>query len=155
MRRAYDVVRLLGELTARRLGSDRHRDNDLGRIGRPHRANRCEHAGAGGDPVIDEDHRVTRMSTGSPSAAIGGLAAMKFRGFAVYRNPQLFVADAEIAHQVVVDDNAASGREGTHREFLPLRHTELAHQEHVERRVQERGDLPPDGHAAARKAEHQ
>ena len=26
--RAYDVVRLLGELTARRLGSDRHRDND-------------------------------------------------------------------------------------------------------------------------------
>src|SRR5258705_11220599 len=43
----------------------------------------------------------------------------------------------------------------THRELLPLRYTELAHQEHVKRRPQERRDLPPDGHAATRQPEHQ
>ncbi len=95
------------------------------------------------------------MSTGGPAAAVGALAAMQFLGFAVDRGPQLLVADAEVAHQVVVDHHAATARERTHREFLPLRHTELAHQEHVERRLQNDRDLPPDRHAAARQAEHQ
>jgi hypothetical protein len=80
---------------------------------------------------------------------------MEFLGFAVDRGLQLFVADAEIAHQAVVDHHPAAGGDCAHGEFLPVRHTELAHQENVQRCPQERRDLPPDGYAATRKTEHQ
>jgi hypothetical protein len=131
------------------------RHADSGPTGGPYRAHRGEHARAGGDPVVDENHRVTRdVHRGTPTA-VGALAAVKFLGFAIDGGLQLLFADAEIAHQAVVDHHATAGGDRTHREFLPLRHTELAHEEDVKGRLQGRRDLPPDGHAATRQAEHQ
>ena len=124
-------------------------------MGGPDRAHRRQHAGTCGDPVVDEDHGAAGDVHRRPPAAVGALSAMEFLGFVSDRGLQLFVADAEIAHQAVVEHHAAAAGEGTHRELLPLRHPELAHQEHVKRRAQKRRDLPPDGHATPRQAEHQ
>jgi hypothetical protein len=117
-------------------------------IGCPHGTHGGKHAGTRGDAVVDEDHCVARDVDRSTPTAVGALPPMKLLGLAVDRGLQLLVADAETAHQVVVDHHAATRSDGAHREFLPLRHTELAHQENVQRRVQERCDFPADGHTA-------
>ena len=55
---------------------------------------------------------------------------------------------------VVVEDAHAAGGDRAHGQLLVAGHAELAHEEHVERRVQRPGDLVADRHAAARQPEH-
>ncbi len=92
---------------------------------------------------------------GCPAAPVGPLAPVELVGLAVDRRAQRLVADAEAAHQVLVDHQATAAGERAHRELFPVRHAELANQEDVERRPQRRRDLPADRHAAARQPENQ
>ncbi len=79
---AHDVVDHAGELSASRFRSRRHRDDDLGRISIAQCLHRGEHAGAGGQAIVDEDHHFARDVDRRLTATIGGFAPNQFSAFA-------------------------------------------------------------------------
>jgi hypothetical protein len=57
-------------------------------------------------------------------------------------------------HDVVVEHANAAARDGAHRDFLVTGDPELSYDEHVEGRVEMRGDFGADGHPAAGQSQH-
>ena len=94
-RRADDVVDDAGELPAGRFRSRRHRDHDLGGVRLPQRLHRGQHAGPGGQPVVDEDHRLAGHVDGRPTAPVGGLAPDQFPPFTFGDVTQLLRRDPQ------------------------------------------------------------
>ena len=94
-RRAHDVVDDAGELPAGRFRSRRHRDHDLGGVRLPQRLHRGEHAGPGGEPVVDEDHRLAGQIEGRATATVGGLAPDQFAPFTFGDITQLLRRDPQ------------------------------------------------------------
>lgn len=65
-----------------------------------------------------------------------------------------FQRDVERVDDALEQDARAAARHGAEDQVLVAGDAELAHDEHVERRVERAGDLAGDRHAAARQAEH-
>ncbi len=108
--------------------------------------------------AIPSSTKITVLPRGSatgPSAAVGALPPVEFDGFPFDHLAHLLVADAQVRHHIVVHDDAAAAGQRTHRQFRPPRHAQLPDQEHVQLRMQSRGDLPADRNAAAGQPEDQ
>lgn len=153
---------LLAEVFERRGRPDGYADDDLTGSRGAHRGERRPHRGPGRQPVIDEDRQHIADRGGRPAAAVG-----------LDPPPQLDLlgrahlldggrADAEPPDEVIVEKGryvpiptAADRGECSHRELRRAGHTELADDQHVQRRSQRLRDTGGDDDTAARQGEHQ
>lgn len=67
---------------------------------------------------------------------------------------ELRLGDVGLVHEPSIDVQRAAGGDRPHRQFRLPRHAELAHQQHIERRVQRLGHFKTDRHATAWQREH-
>ena len=103
----------------------------------------------GGQPVIDENHRLAGHVDGRAAAAVGGLAPDQFPAFAFGDIAQLLRCDAQRAQHVVVDHDASTAGQCAHGELFVTGRAELAHDERIQRSAEGRSHFPCDGNSAA------
>ena len=89
-----------------------------------------------------------------PRTAISALAALELRELAAPSVLEIVLDEAEVAKQHLVVDGHAAERHCAERQLGIESRAELAHDDHIERRTERRGDFERNGHAAARQAEH-
>ena len=119
-----------GEFAARRLRRGGYRHDDLGGRHVAQRLDRREHAGAGGEPVVDQDHRSAGQLQRCAPAAIGRLATLQFAALPFGRLAQLLGRDTQSPHHVVVDDDPAAAGHGR---LAPWHHEPPRPQQHHHR----------------------
>jgi hypothetical protein len=90
-----------------------------------------------------------------PSTGNGARAPREFGAFARDGRGERRRAHRQRANDVVVHMKHAAARDGAHGKFRLVRHTELAHHQHVERCMQRLRNLAGNRHAAARQREHE
>ena len=109
-------------------------------------------------PVATPSSTITAVrpvrSTGGRSTAEPAHARLELRAFPLLDGREARCGDAAVAKHVIVQHARPALADGAHRDLGLPGETELAHDEHVERRVERRRDLRRDGHAAPRQAEH-
>lgn len=153
-RRAHHLVDHRPELTAGRFRCGGNSDHDAPRLLGADRLDRREHAGAGGQAVVDEDHCSSRDIERTAPTAIGGFPALEFGRLCGGHRANLVGGQAQRADDVVGEDDAAAGRQGAEGELRIAGYAQFADDQGVQRRVQGGGDFPGHGDPAARKPEH-
>ncbi len=153
-RRAYHVVGQLLHLGAAFRRRDRNRHHDARRLHLPQRLDRDLHGGAGGEAVVDQDGGLAAHIRHG-SVTIEPLAPRQLLLLA--RNARLdrLRRKAQPLDQGVVQHLRAAGRDRAHRQLLVAGGADLAHQEHIERRLEGARDLESHRHAATRQCEDQ
>jgi hypothetical protein len=103
---------------------------------------------------IDQDHgaplQVGRRAIAAEELLAPLELALLLRGDAI----DDALGNPERAHDRFVEDAHAAAADGTHGELGMTGHAQLAHDEHIERRAELARHLRGDGHATARKTEH-
>ncbi len=108
----------------------------------------------GGDAVVDHDRRPTderRPRAAAPKTPGPPLELGSFRSL---HGCHLVLADPGHGEHLTVEDPHAVLADRAHAELRLIRHTELANDDHIERRIQLSGDLERNRHPAPRQAEH-
>ena len=106
------------------------------------------------DAVIDHDRgtadegptRLMAPKTPGPPFELGSFRSLH-RG-------HLVLSDPGHGEHLVIQDPHAILADGAHSELGLIRHTKLAHDDHVERCIQLPGDLEGNRHAAPRQPQH-
>jgi hypothetical protein len=117
-------------------------------------APRGSHPGRGGDAVVDHDRGLPGESDAGPVATEAPRSSFQLGSLALFNLGQLGVGDMGELHDLVVDDPDSVLADRAHPQLGLEGHTELAHHDHIERRVERLRDLEGHRHAAARKAQH-
>ena len=81
-------------------------------------------------------------------------ARLELRALALLDRGEVGRSHGAVAQHIIVEHARAALADGAHRDLGLAWEPELAHDEHVERGVEGRGELRGDGNAAARQAEH-
>jgi len=121
------------------------------------RANRRDgraHTRAGGEPVIDENHRLRCELDAGTLTAISALASRQFSALSLGYGVDHIVRQTRIADYVVIQDPGAPRGDRTEGELFMSRYAELTHHEHIERNSERLRDFEAHRHSAARKREH-
>ena len=116
---------------------------------------RRQHAGAGRQTVIDQNHCLAGDLGGATAAPVGSLTTDQFAAFTLGDITELLRGDPQRAQHVVVDNHPSPTGQGPDGELFVPGRAELAHHERVERRTDRGGDLPGHRDAAARQTEDQ
>lgn len=113
-----------------------------------------EGGGAGGDAVVDEEHRASGQrgarATLSEAVRLPGQLGL----LAVLDGVDIGAGDVAHADDVVAEHLGAALADGAEAQLPVVRDAELADDDHVQGCVQGAGHLVGDDHAATRQAEH-
>src|SRR5262249_9602687 len=150
-----DLVRVRLHLVARVTRSDRSGENEPSGAAAPDGFGRRTHRGAGREPIVDQDHRASFDRGERPAAAVETVPALELPELAGDLLPEGVAVDSELAGDLVVDDEGATGRDRADGELGLARSADLADDEDIQRSPQDAGDLGRDRDAAARQAEHE
>ena len=151
---AHDLVDDVSERLTRIGCRDGNGDHDVRWRQFPHRMDGGAHARAGRESVVDENDCFVGDVRKSATAAIAALAPFELGALERGDALDILRRNSGFADDDVVEHAHSARRDGTHRELLSPRDAEFAHDEHVERHVQPRGNLVADRNAAARQREH-
>src|SRR5919106_2477740 len=126
----------------------RNRHHDARGLQLAQRLDGGEHSGPGRQPVIHEDYGATPHVRGRTTAAVDALAPLQLLQLPGRDRIDHVVRNAQAGHDVVVEHAHAAGRDGAHRHLLIAGHAQLAHDEHVQGRIERAGHFVSHGHAA-------
>jgi hypothetical protein len=145
-----DLVGLDGQERHRLACADRHRDDDPSGAARAQRAHGGQRRQTGGETVVDDDRRRVPHLDRSASGAVSLDAAVQLNHLALHRGVERLLIHADAPGHRRVEHGGPAFGDCPHSKLRVPRRTELAHDQHVQRRRQCPGDLVPHGHAAAR-----
>jgi hypothetical protein len=151
---AYQLVDLWRQLGQRFRRRHRYRYDNLAGAVLARDLDRRLHGRAGGDAVVDQDHGPALHLHGWPRAPVQALAAGQFGLFAGGDRVDLLLGYPHQAGHTRLQDAHAAGADRTHREFLVVRHAELAYQQQIELGAQRGRHRRGNRHAAARQGQH-
>ncbi|GAA3115756.1 hypothetical protein GCM10017687_31380 [Streptomyces echinatus] len=109
--------------------------------------------GAGGQAVVDHDHRAALQVRWRAVTAVAPLAAAQFLPLAVHGRGEGVLGEAEVAEAVGVEERRIVRGERADGELLVVRGADLADDEHVERGTEGPGDGLGDGDPTAGQGE--
>ena len=139
---------------AGRARGDRHRADDPGGISFAQGERAGPQRRSGGQPVVDEDHRLTGDIGGRLGASVEALAAGKLAPLVGFDRVDDFSRNAELADRILVQDPQSARGDRAHGQLFVAGDAELADEEGIKGCVEGRGDLGGDRNAATRKPEH-
>ena len=155
LQRADQLVGERADLGARVRRADRHGDDEPRRTRRAHGLHRGAHRGAGGQAVVDDDHRPPGQRRALTVPAESALALDKLAPGDLGAPLDLLGADAEVPDDLLVEHPQTAGRDGSDGQLVVVRGADLAHDQHIEVAPDPRRDGRGDRHAATGESEHE
>ena len=151
---AHHVVGHGAQAVAHVRVGDRDGDDDPRRLVGPQGMQRRQHGRPRGQPVVDEDDRAAGDVGRRAVTAVRLLAALQLAPLLGVDRLDPLGRQIQRLDQLGVENADTTGGDRAERVLLVSRHAELAHEKHVQGRVQRPRDLVADGHATARQGEH-
>ncbi len=151
---AHHLVRLGPQALDRLSRADRDGEHHAACAARADGAQRRARRAAGRQAVVHDDRRASCELDRRPAAAVALELAREFGRRPFGRAVELLDADHEGADRVTVQDPHATLGDRSHPELGIPGRTDLADQQHIERRLEGARDLVGDGHAPAWQREH-
>ena len=108
----------------------------------------------GCDAIVDDDRATVREVVARSRAAYRTQQAIEVASFAPLDLGELFLGEPSGSADLAVHDHHAVLADGAHGQFGLAGNTELADDDHVQRRADCRGDLGSNGNPTARQPEH-
>ena len=153
---ADDVVDLGTHAAQDVVRRHRHRHHQARRLLAPHGLERHPQRGAGGDAVVDHDHRRPPQRHRCAAVQVEDAAAVDLVQLLEHLGLEVVGVELDRRHHLVVEDDVrrrAVDHRGDGQLGLPRR-ADLAHQQQVEPGVQHARQLGADRHAPTRQREH-
>jgi hypothetical protein len=111
------------------------------------------HRRPGRQPVVDQNHRASGHGGRGAAGPVEPLAPGELDALLCGDPGHLLLVQPQLRDQLLREHPNLSARDRPHRELLLPRHTQLAHEQGIERGVERASDLGGDRHSAPRKAE--
>ena len=151
---AGDLIDKTLEFLVRLSRRDRHSDDHSRRMLRSNRFGSRSHRCTGGKAVVHQHDRSAGEIQRRLFTAKRGFLPGDLDGLHGGDPIQICLRHAQFPDDAIVDDANAAGRDGAHGEFGMAGHAKLADQEHIQRYLQDNGDLVSDGDTATRQREN-
>lgn len=131
---------------------DGNSDDDARCRSRPRNSTGRAHRRPRGDAVVDNDHGAPREPDRLTAGSEHRGAAADLVTLRLLTMGEIRLRDTGCPNEILIASDGVLFADGAEREFFVPWRPDLAHDEHVERRIELPRNLSGDGHASARKA---
>ncbi len=154
LRQAHEIIHLGSDFFTGLRRSNRDGNNNAGWLLLAERGDRSQHARAGSDPIVHEDHRAPCGLEWRTIAPVKALASFQLTLFCRCQLIDHSRGNTQPLNDLLAQDTRPTCSDSAQRELLLAGNAQLAHHEKVERSVERSRHLESDRNAAPREGKY-